>query len=261
MFTSADYRAYAKNVLRGKWRIAALTSFIASLIGATIIGYTSSGLEFSDGEIETITANFSDAQVQIFTKILFFILIYSVVRGIASFIIGGACQIGYAHFNLNIADGKEAAPSDLFSQFGRLGDGFLMNLLRSIYLIGWSMLFVIPGIIKLYSYSMTPYLMSEFPFLSPNEAITESRRVMDGKKLDLFLLHLSFLGWGLLASIPSAIALSGLIFGNFMLLPLYFVTVVAHAFLNAYMEAAQAAFYRQITWRAPEEAAADSTES
>ena len=83
---------------------------------------------------------------------------------------------------------------------------------------------------------------------------------MDGNKLDLFLLHLSFFGLGLLAAVPSAIALCGLLFGNFWLLPLYFVSVIAHAFLNAYMEAAQAAFYRQITWKAPGEAKTDGTD-
>ena len=248
MFSSSDYRAFARNALRGKWREAALTAFIAVLIGASLVGQGTARLEFSEEEIQTITANLTAEKISIFTKIVWGIAAYTVVSGIIALIIGGAGQLGYARYNLQIADGKDAKLSDLFSQMDRIGDGFLMNLLRAIYLIGWTMLFVIPGLVKIYSYAMTPYLMCEYPFLSANGAITESRRIMDGNKLDLFFLHLSFIGWGILAAIPSAVALSGLIFGHFMLLPLYFVTVIADMFLYAYMEAAQAAFYRQITF-------------
>ena len=250
MFTSADYRAFARNALRGKWITAALTSLIASLIGASLIGGGST-IDFSEEEIQSITANFSAEQILLFTKITWGIFIYAVVNGIVAFIIGGAGQLGYARFNLQLADGKDAKLSDLFSQFDRLGDGFLMVLLHTIYLVGWTMLFVIPGIVKSFSYAMTPYVLYENPYLSPNDAITESRRIMDGNKLDLFLLHLSFIGWNILAAIPSAVALFGLIFGNFLLIPLFFVTVIANLFVTAYAEAAQAAFYRQITWKAP----------
>ena len=253
MFTSADYRAFARNALRGKWLTAALTASIASLIGASLVGGGTSAVEFSEEEIQIITSNLSAEQVLLFTKILWGIFAYSVIMGIVSFIVGGAAQLGYARFNLQLADGKDAKISDLFSQFHRLADGFLMSLLQTVYLIGWTMLFVIPGIVKSFSYAMTPYVLYENPHLSPNEAITESRSIMDGNKLDLFLLHLSFIGWNILAGIPSAVALYGLIFGHFLLLPLFFVTVIANLFIAAYTETAQAAFYRQITWKAPEQ--------
>ena len=63
-------------------------------------------------------------------------------------------------------------------------------------------LLVIPGIVKTYSYAMTPYIMSEHPSLTANEAITESRRIMDGNKWRLFCLDFSFIGWELLCSLP-----------------------------------------------------------
>lgn len=252
MFTSADYRAFARNVLRGKWIIAALTAFIASLIGASLIGGGGAFIDFNEEEIRTVAMNFSEEQIQLFSKIVWGVFVYSIVGCIISLVIGGAGQLGYARFNLQLADSKEAKLSDLFSQFERLGDGFLMMLLCTIYLIGWSFLFVVPAIVKSFSYAMTPYILYENPYLSVNEAITESRRIMDGNKFDLFLLRLSFIGWELLASIPAAAALYGLVSGQFGLLPLFFVTVIANKFVAAYAEAAQAAFYRQITWKVPQ---------
>ena len=52
---------------------------------------------------------------------------------------------------------------------------------QGLYIALWSLLLVIPGIVKSYSDAMTPYIMSEHPSLTANEAITESRRIMNGK--------------------------------------------------------------------------------
>ena len=77
-----------------------------------------------------------------------------------------------------------------------------MKFLQGLYIALWSLLLVIPGIVKTYSYAMTPYIMSEHPSLTANEAITESRRIMNGNKWRLFCLDFSFIGWELLCSLP-----------------------------------------------------------
>ena len=68
---------------------------------------------------------------------------------------------------------------------------FLTNLFTAL----WSMLFLIPGIIKAYSYQMVPYILKDHPELSATETITLSRKMMDGNKWKAFLLDLSFIGW------------------------------------------------------------------
>ena len=126
---------------------------------------------------------------------------------------------------------------------------------RDLYTFLWSLLFVIPGIVKTYSYAMTPYIMSEHPSLTANEAITESRRIMDGNKWRLFCLDFSFIGWELLCSLP-------LYAGGFLVLK-YFTDSEAMAlslvllltiplsigffFVRPYEEAAWATFYRDTT--------------
>ena len=65
------------------------------------------------------------------------------------------------------------------------------------------MLLFIPGIIKSYSYRLVPYIIKDNPELSATEAITRSRQLMDGHKLDAFLLDLSFIGWYILGFITA----------------------------------------------------------
>lgn len=248
MKTSADFRAIARSALSGKWLTAVLTAFVASLIGAQIAGGgggSSSSSSESDGDF--LRQYLTPDVLKLLQAALAALFVYAIIMFIVTLVIGGAGKLGYARFNLNLIDDKDAKLTDLFSQFHRLGDGFLMNLLMGLYVSLWSLLFVIPGIIKSFSYAMTPYILAEHPEYAPNEAITESRRIMDGNKFNLFCLNLSFIGWSLLCAVPTVIALVAVAFGNLTLLPLILVTVIGDLFVCAYMEAAQAAFYRYVS--------------
>lgn len=98
-------------------------------------------------------------------------------------------------------------------------------VLSTIYIFLWTLLLIIPGIIKSYSYALTPYILVEHPEMSANEAIEESMRLMDGHKFDMFYLQLSFIGWAILSILSLGL-------GFFWLIP--------------YQMTAQAAFYRDI---------------
>lgn len=78
-------------------------------------------------------------------------------------------------------------------------------LLMGLYVVLWSLLLVIPGIIKSYSYALVPYLLKDNKKLEYNDVITKSRKLMDGHKFDLFVLDLSFLGWAILACLTFGI--------------------------------------------------------
>ena len=254
---AADFREIARNALRGKWAIAVLTGFLASLMGAGIAtsgggGSSSSSNNSGSNLLQEFQA--TEFWVQ-FRTILIVALIILVVWVIITIIIGGAAKLGYAIFNLKLVDNKDVAVSDLFSQFHRLGDGFCMNFLIGLFTFLWSLLLVIPGIIKQYSYAMTPYILAENPGMTATEAITESRRVMDGNKWRVFWLGFSFIGWGLLCAAPTLIALAVLtskavISGNIAvflwLIPCSIPSFIGSLFLNPYQEAAYAAFYRDV---------------
>ena len=259
---AADFRAIARNALRGNWGTAILTGFVAALIGAEI--FTNNGSSGSsgrnNGSFQSIIHDLQRTEIWPLLVTLFVIaMIVLVVWVIVSMVIGGAGMLGYAKFNLNLVDGKKASFSDLFSQFDRLGDGFCMKFLTALYVLLWSFLFFIPGIVKSYSYAMTPYILSEHPEMTANEAITESRRIMPGNRWRLFCLEISFIGWGLLCLLPPLVAIGigvGLYAatGNVILLLLSILAMIplgaGNLLLRPYREASRAAFYREIsgTW-------------
>ncbi len=77
--------------------------------------------------------------------------------------------------------------------------------LRDLYVILWSLLFVIPGIVKSYEYRMIPYILAENPDLSPEAAFELSKKMMTGSKWKTFVLDLSFIGWNILAVLTCGI--------------------------------------------------------
>lgn len=254
---AADFREIARNALRGKWPVAILTGFVASLIGAGIASSGGGGSSNSNDSSSTVIRDFQATELwlQLRTFLIIAVVIL-VIWIIITIVISGAGKLGYAIFNLKLVDNRDVAFSDLFSQFDRLGAGFCMNFLMGLFTFLWSLLLVIPGIIKSFSYAMTPYILAEHPEMTATEAITESRRVMDGNKWRLFCLGFSFIGWSLLCAVPILIALifiarATIISGNYStllwLIPCSIPTFVGSLFLMPYQETAYAAFYRDVS--------------
>ena len=109
-------------------------------------------------------------------------------------------------------------------------NGVKVMFFRDLYLVLWSMLFIIPGIIKSYEYKMIPYLLAENPDMTKEEAFAESKRMMDGQKWRAFVLDLSFIGWDILA---------GFTFG-----------ILTVLFVAPYKRSAQAALYDALKYEA-----------
>ena len=217
---ASDFRAKAKQTLKGNYWSAVLVAFVAGILGALIIG----GGFSIDIDTETIQTLFGSVP-----RIL---VIYLAIAGtfasflsIVQFVLGGVIQLGYCKYLLNQHDGQSADIKDLFSMFDMFKEGFLQALLRSIYTFLWALLFIIPGIVKSFSYAMTPFILLENPNMSAKEAITASKKLMDGHKGELFILGLSFIGWEFLCVLTCGIG---------------------YLFLNPYMNAAHAAFYRNL---------------
>ena len=89
-----------------------------------------------------------------------------------------------------------------FHPYGRtVGAMFL----RDLFICLWSLLFVIPGLIKIYSYRMVPYILADDPTIGGKDAITLSRQMMNGHKWNAFVLDLSFIGWELLSVLTAGL--------------------------------------------------------
>ena len=103
--------------------------------------------------------------------------------------------VGLYWLHLDIYDKKEVQVGHLFHGFSPYWKVVGAYVLVSLYTFLWTLLFIVPGIVKGLAYSQTFYLLKENPDLSINGAITESRRLMDGNKWRYFAFHLSFIGW------------------------------------------------------------------
>ncbi len=151
----------------------------------------------------------------------------SLIVTLLDYAIGSPLRISLSHTYL------ELASNDSKPVFSMLGFGFKKCWLRSVLLkflsglfIGlWTLLLIIPGIIKSYSYAMANYIMAENPEISALDAITKSRKLMDGHKFELFVLDLSFFFWYLLVAITFGLAM---------------------IYVGPYMEAAKTNFYLNI---------------
>ncbi len=115
-----------------------------------------------------------------------------------SFLLIPMLMFSIQNASLQVARDKEIKYSMLKYGFNRLFDSVILNLLRTLFVFLWSLLLVVPGILKSYSYRMAPYLMIDDKNLTPREALKLSTRIMDGHRFELFVLDISFIGWYIL---------------------------------------------------------------
>lgn len=106
---------------------------------------------------------------------------------------------GYMVFFLRLIRREDTDYGRLFDGFSQYGRLLLAELLKSIYVLLWTLLLIVPGIVKEYSYAMTEFILKDHPEMSGEQAICESMRMMQGHKMQLFLLDLSMIGWLLLS--------------------------------------------------------------
>ena len=115
-------------------------------------------------------------------------------------------SVGAVYAYSEIWQGRKAQVVDFlnesFDNFGRKLGGMLW---MTLWVILWTLLFYIPGIVKAFSYAMTPYILARYPNVPAKQALRISMRAMHGHKLDLFVFSLSFLGWALRSALTGGI--------------------------------------------------------
>jgi uncharacterized membrane protein len=153
--------------------------------------------------------------------------------GVGALIVGGPLAVGSAVIYLGFLRRNEAQIGSVFDGFrDSFVNSFVAHLLTGLYVFLWSLLFVIPGIVKALGYAMTPYILADIPDMDGQEAMRLSQRMMDGYKGKLLCLHLSFIGWYLL---------SALTFG-----------ILAIVYVSPWEQESEAAFYDQLRRENPQ---------
>ena len=132
-----------------------------------------------------------------------FISVASIFGILYTIFIGNVIVVGKnGYFIKNNNENPEL--SEIFKGF----KGNYLNVVKILFLMDlktllWLFLFIVPGVIKAYEYSMIPYLLAENPNLSADETFSLSKQMTTGQKADFFVLDLSFLGWIILGAICS----------------------------------------------------------
>ena len=129
-----------------------------------------------------------------------------VLGSIANYLVNAAFALGGAWVFLRIAKGEEVSVGNIFYGFEDLWAAIKAQFFMGLFISLWFLLLIIPGIVKTYAYSMTFFILAENKGMPVLEAITLSRKMMNGHKMDLFLLFLSFIGWFILVLITFGIA-------------------------------------------------------
>ena len=149
---------------------------------------------------------------------------YAVV-GLGSIVVAGPMLYGFYRISVNLVKGKrEIDVGEIFCGFKeKFVDSFLLGLLTGIFTFLWTLLFIVPGIVKAYSYSLAPYIMQDSPDKGWEECLEESKQMMNGYKWQAFCLDFSFIGWYLLGALALGV-------GAFFVVP-YHQTAKANFYL------------------------------
>ncbi len=235
MFDRAGLKTAAKaRVSQNRW-MAVLICLVASICGALESSGISFNIPISSSSSSSDYPSFGSGSSSfalpdyIYQDLLPFISILLVVMGIVilmmyafRFFVANIINVGFHGWFLDYSRGENPDFDVMFSRFNHFKSTMLGMLLRDVYIILWSLLLIIPGIIKSYAYAMVPYVLYENPSLSARQAIRISETMMDGWKWELFKFELSFIGWNILNAFTCSIL--GLLYVN----PYYFT---AHAML------------------------------
>ena len=208
MWTRAELKQNAKDVLRNNYWMA----FAVSLVYSLITGIVSSGSSFVNN---SATGSASSTGLEISPEMLGALLLIALLGSLIGLVIGfvlsffvfGPMQVGMVRYYMESRNGT--------SSFGQLFYGFKRNymntatamFLTNLFVSLWSLLLIVPGIIKGLAWSQVPYILAENPNLSGARARAISAQMTDGQKWEIFVLQLSFLGWILLGSLLCGIGL------------------------------------------------------
>lgn len=205
MWTRHELKARGKSAFKANYGNSVIAALILSLLGggaAASSRFTSSYTNQTSEEGGSLASNLTPEMVAVIAVIT--LMITAIMMLLKIFVFNPLKVGGYRFFRHNVE--SPGTSLGVFKEgFDNYGHVVITMFLTDLFLALWTLLFIIPGIVKSYSYRMVPYIIKENPELSANDAITLSRKMMDGNKWNTFILDLSFIGWALLALITLGI--------------------------------------------------------
>ncbi len=214
----------AKNSIAARRIEAIAVAFIMGMCEAGSIGFNFFGKGNANGQ----SYDFDIGIEPVLTGILTVVFVLGLIFTLAKYFIFSVLETGGCRFFLKSSKNERTGVGEITGNFR---DGNYLNITITMFVKDfctglWTLLFIIPGIYKAFEYAMIPYVLAVRPNIDRKEAFKLSKTLMDGHKLDYFVLLFSFLGWQILSLF------------TFGLLSLLYV--------NPYMQAAKAEFFYEV---------------
>ena len=225
MLKSKELRKKAWESLKGKYWMAFAVIIVTGLIGSIGNAFVSFGQQLGEVLGLVDTAEMDSTMVLGALVLNGVVIISAIIGALFSIFVTDALTVGTCNYFIKNTDSKPSF-RDIFSGFKvKYGRNIGTLLLVGIKSVLWTLLFIIPGIIKSYEYSIIPYILADDPEISSKDAFKKAKQMMKGNKWRLFKLEFSFIGWFVLCVLTLGI-------GTFFLIP--------------YLNAANAEFYVEL---------------
>ena len=212
MLKSKELRAKAWNSLKDKYWMAFIVVIVSGLLVSIGTGLVSAAQSMID-IVSMVDPSEMDSTMELGAVVINIMAFVLCIAGLMiSIFIGNAASVGLTNYFIKNTNSTPTF-ADAFSGFKvryRRNIGTL--LLVGIKVVLWSILFVIPGIIKSYEYAIIPHILADDPEISSKDAFKKAKEMMNGNKFRLFKLNISFIGWYVLCFVTFGI-------GTFFLMP------------------------------------------
>ena len=244
---SSNLRALGRNALAGKWQSAIIAVIVYTLCVQLPPAILNTLFGVDMGELYSMNMGYSyNVGVDGYSTVYNSMPAYSPLSGIYSLLVTGAMDLGLTLFFLAMFRRQIVGIGDVFLGFERYGKALGLFLFQGLFIVLWSLLFIVPGIIAAIRYSQAFFILADDPNKGIRQCMDESKIMMRGNKAKYFCMSLSFIGWAILASIPAGV-LSGiseaLYLSGFMTVLFDIVGALCMAPVIAYIYSTQAGFY------------------
>ncbi len=213
--TNKDLMADARMSLSGSWGMGVLgyVLYIALMMSFSLFVFTSVFFVSMVSQFGGANAVAATGAMNLFANLV-------------EMLVSGAFMVGFAGFFLGIAQEGAARLELLFVGFQRFWKSFGTYFFYSLFIVLWTLLFIIPGIIAAFRYAMAFFIIADDEDCGPLEAISRSKEMMKGNKWKFFCLNWRFFGWALLAT--------------------FFTFGLGYLWLIPYMQTSFAKFYEDV---------------
>ena len=200
--SSSNLRALGRNALKGNWKPAVLALVIYELcIGIPPVILN----ELFGVNILDIYSQYGSVLYYDYGYIYESAPVYSPLSSVYMILVSGAFALGLCLFFLSVFRKHQTGAADIFLGFERIWKALGLLMFQVLFIILWSLLLIVPGIIAAIRYSQAFYILADDPDKSITQCMNESKQMMKGNCWKYFCLGISFIGWALLSAIPAVL--------------------------------------------------------